>query len=278
MKLSFNSWLYGQANGWLPLRSIEDTVDTIAELGYDGIEIGAATPHAYPPFLDAKGRRDLLGYVRSRGLEVSGICPALGGAVGYNSASPEKPERDATVEYMKQCCELARDLEAGRVIWIAGWTRYGQSKRDAWSNAVETLQRSADAAASCGVQLVVEPTSEVSNLTDDVGDVLRLIDESQVDTQVVKVMIDTIHVMHRADDIRAQIAEAGSELGYVHLSDANRGAPGDENDFRSVIGELQRVNYDSWLSMEIGFTQRSYDPDAVAARALAHVRGLVGGK
>src|SRR5205823_2559556 len=52
MKLSFNSWVYCAFPAWLPLRSLEDTIDVLAEIGYDGIEIGAAAPHGFPAYLD----------------------------------------------------------------------------------------------------------------------------------------------------------------------------------------------------------------------------------
>lgn len=271
MRLSFNTWLYGQANGWLPQRGLDDTIDAIAEIGYDGIEIGAATPHAYPPFVDSQRRAEIRRRLHSRGIQVSAICPALGGAIGYNSASPDEAEQEATVEYMLQCAQLAHDLESDAIIWIAGWTRYGQTKRQAWSNALKNLELCYRAIAPLGVRLLIEPTAQVSDLTDDAGDVKRLIEEADVDPEVVRVMLDTIHVFHREDDIRAQIREAGSQLGYIHLSDIGRQPPGTINDFRSVIDELKLIGYDDWLSMEIGFSRRDVDPDGTARRAHEYI-------
>ena len=183
MKLSFNSWLYGSAFGWMPTRSLEDTVDTLAEIGYDGIEIGAAAPHGYPAFLSADRRQEINRHLESRGLEVSALCPALGGSHGYNPAAPEKEEREANFQYIKECCELAHDLNCENVIWLAGWTRYGQVRSDAWAYAVEALQRCAEVSQPLGVKLVVEPTSEVSDVIDHAGDTLRLIDDAGVDPE-----------------------------------------------------------------------------------------------
>ena len=93
MKLSFNSWVYCSFPCWLPLRSLDDVIDTLAEIGYDGIEIGAAAPHAFPAYLDAGRRAEIRGRLADRGMEVSALCPALGGALGYNPAAPEKEEQ-----------------------------------------------------------------------------------------------------------------------------------------------------------------------------------------
>ena len=68
MKLSFNSWLYGQAFGWMPVRSVEETMDTLAEIGYDGIEIGAAAPHGFPRHLDADRRKQILAHAQGASL------------------------------------------------------------------------------------------------------------------------------------------------------------------------------------------------------------------
>ncbi|AWT51476.1 sugar phosphate isomerase/epimerase family protein [Mycolicibacterium smegmatis] len=124
---------------------------------------------------------------------------------------------------------------------------------------------------------MVEPTAQVSDLTDDAGDVKRLIEEAGVDREPVKVMLDTLHVFYRQDDIRAQIREAGTDLGYVHLSDVDRRPPGASTDFSSVIDELNLVGYNGWLTMEIGFTHRDVDPDGTARSALAHIRGVLSG-
>jgi protein FrlC len=275
VKLSFNSWLYGQAFGWMPTRSLEDTVDTLAEIGYDGIEIGAAAPHGYPGFLDGERRQAINRHVESRGIQVSALCPALGGALGYNPASPDREEREAGLKYITDCCQLAHDLNCENVIWLAGWTRYGQDRQQAWSYAVEALAKSADAARPLGVKLVVEPTSEVSDVIEQAGDSLRLIDDAGVGSDVAMVMLDTIHVFYRGDDVRAQFREAGDRLGYIHISDLNRDAPGTHTDFRGAVDELKLIGYDGWLSMEIGFPRRDRNPDGITRQAHEYMTSIM---
>lgn len=226
MKLSFNSWLYGQAFGWQPTRSFEDTVDTLAEIGYDGIEIGAGAPHGYPAHLDAARRTEMLEHVADRGLEVSALCPALGGAPGYNPASPDRPERESGDQYIAECIQLAHDLECANVIWLPGWTRYGQDRGEAWRYAAEALEKAAAVAQPLGVHLCIEPTSEVSDVIEHAGDSLRLLDDAGVAPEVAGVMLDSIHVFYRGDDIRAQLreAETGSPTSTSRMSAVRRRA------------------------------------------------------
>lgn len=272
MKLSFNSWMYGSFPAWLPLRSLDDVVNLLAGIGYDGIEIGAAAPHGFPDYLDAGRRREIVALLERSGLEVSALCPALGGGPGYNPVSPETAEREAGARYMEACIDLASDLCCENVIVLGGYRRFGQSHAEAWSLACEHLAVSAAYAEPRGVRLVVEPTPADSNLLEQAGDCLRLIDESGVD---VGVMLDTFHVLHRGDDIRESMRSAGGRLAYVHVSDEQRDAPGTHRDFSSLVHELRVLGYDGWLSMEIGFNRREPDPDALARAAFAYMSGLL---
>jgi protein FrlC len=259
----------------MPTRSLEDTIDTLAEIGYDGIEIGAAAPHGYPAFLDSQRRQEINRHLESRGLEVSALCPALGGALGYNPAAPEREEREAGLEYIADCCRLAHDLNCENVIWLAGWTRYGQDRKEAWNHAVEALAKSAEIAGPLGVKLVVEPTSEVSDVIEHAGDSLRLMEEAGVGPDVAMVMLDTIHVFYRGDDVRAAFREAGDRLGYIHISDIQRAVPGTHTDFRGAVDELKLIDYDGWLSMEIGFPRREWNPDGVARAAHEYMTSIL---
>ena len=51
MKLSFNTWVYSSFPIWVPAYPLEETIRRIARIGYDGIEIAAAAPHAYPAWI-----------------------------------------------------------------------------------------------------------------------------------------------------------------------------------------------------------------------------------
>lgn len=274
MKLSFNSWVYAGFPSWLPLRSLDDTIDVLAEIGYEGIEIGAAAPHGFPDYLDAERRRAIIARLEAKGLEVSALCPALGGGPGYNPVSPDVAEREAGLKYMQACIELADDLSCANVIFLGGYRRYGQPQAEAWRLARENLVACAEIAGKHGVKLVVEPTPADSNLLEQAGDCVRLIDEAGVDAGV---MLDTFHIFHRNDELRDSLRAAGDKLAYIHVSDLNRDAPGTHRPFDSLVEEAREVGYDGWLSMEIGFNRREADPDGLARAAFAHMHAILEG-
>jgi protein FrlC len=277
MKISFNSWVYCSFPTWLPVRSLEDAIAELADLGYDGIEIGGAAPHGYPDYLDGARRKEILDYLHSRNLQVSAICPALGGGPGFNPVSEDEPERQAGIKYMEACIRLAADLECPHVIWLGGYRRYRQSRSEAWEYAVENLQACAAVAKEVGVVLAVEPTSTDSNMLEHAGDCLRIIEDAGVDEDVAGVMLDTAHVFNRNDELRDAFREAGERLVYVHIADTRRDPPGTHHHFGTLIDELRDIGYDGWLSLEIGFNRREVDPGTLARVGLAHMREVLEG-
>lgn len=275
MKLSFNSWVYCSFPTWLPVRSLEDVIDVLSSIGYDGIEIGAAAPHGYPDYLDTSRRKAINDHLASRGIEVSAICPALGGGPGFNPVSPDEQERRASINYVTECIKLASDIGCETVIWLGGFRRYGQTYSEAWHFAVENLKECAGIASESGVRLAVEPTPQDSNMLEHAGDCLRIISDADVADDTAGVMLDTAHIFHRNDELKDAFREASDRLTYVHLTDVGRDAPGTHRDFSSVIDELKTIDYDGWLAMEVGFNRREEDPDEVARASLAHIRGVL---
>jgi protein FrlC len=275
MKLSFNTWVYCSFPAWLPSRSVDDVVDLLGALGYDGIELGGAAPHGYPDYLDQARRAQLRSRLESRGLELSSICPTMGGGPGYNHASEDAVERRAAGEYLEACIRMAADIGSPTVIYLGGYRAYGQPYAEAWGYTASALARAADVAREVGVTLAVEPTSADSNLVEHVGDALRLLEDAGAGPDVAGVMLDTFHAYHRQDEVRESIALAGDRLVHMHLSDADRDAPGTHNDFTDVIGELQANGYDGWLALEIAFNRRESHPDNHVRAGLAHLRGIV---
>ncbi|MEA2177544.1 MAG: D-psicose/D-tagatose/L-ribulose 3-epimerase [Solirubrobacteraceae bacterium] len=274
MKIAFNTWMYAAFPAWLPLRSLDDVIDLAAEMGFDGLEIGAAAPHAFPDYLDAARRKDIRARLDGHGLEVSAMCPTMGGGAGYNPASPEAAERQAGSAYVGEVLRLAADIGCPTVIHLGGYRRLGQPYAEAWAYAVEGLQNAAKAAREHGVKLAVEPTSADSNLVEHAGDALRIIEDAGV-ADVAGVMLDTFHIYHRHDEVREAFAVAGDQLTYVHLADLDRDPPGSHRDFTDVIEGLRAIGYDGWLSLEVGFNRRESHPDALLRAGMAHIRGLV---
>ena len=276
MKLSFNTWVYSSYPVWLPAYPLEETIKRIASIGYDGIEIGAAAPHAYPDYLNKERRQEIKGTLEENGIELSSMLPAPGGGPGNNVASPLAEERRAAIEQYKKVIELCSELGGSTVLYVAGWQIFGTDRAQAWQWSRDALSEIAETASDCGVTIAVEPTPEDGNLIESCDDAMELME--QVSSPNVKVMFDTIHALYRKEVPTDYVYRMGRNLHHVHLSDEGRLPPGSGRcDFISLVGALKETGYDGYLAMEIGFNRRDVEPDQVARQAYEYMRPLIKG-
>lgn len=274
LKLAFNTWVYSSFPVWVPAYPLDEVIRRLARIGYDGIEIGAANPHAYPEHLSSERRREIRALLDGEGLALVSMLPAPGGGPGFNVASANPLERAAAIDQYKRVAELCAEWGGTTVIYVAGWQAFGTSRTDAWAWSREALVDVADFAAPLGITLAVEPTSSDSNLVDDCDDVMAML--AEVNRPNVKAMFDTYHTLYRNEVPTDYVYRLGKDLTHIHLADVNREPPGSGVvDYVSLIEALKSVGYDGYLTMEIGFNRRAVEPDDLARRALNHLRPLI---
>jgi fructoselysine 3-epimerase len=274
MKLSFNTWVYSSFPVWVPAYTLEETIKRIARIGYDGIEIGAAAPHAYPAHLSQERRKDIKKMLDDNNLSVSSMLPAPGGGPGFNVASPLPEERAGAVAQYKEVVALCADLGGPTVMYIAGWQIYGTTRVQAWDWSREALSEVAKSADDRGVTIVIEPTPTDSNLIESCDDAIELME--QVAAPNVKLMFDTQHAYYRNEVPTDYVYRMGKNLRHVHIAEFGRGAPGTgPGDFVGLVEALHEIGYEGYLAMEIGFNRRNVEPDLVARQAYEYLKPLV---
>ena len=273
MKYAFNTWAYSSFPAWLPAYTLDETIHRLAGIGYDGVEIGCAAPYAWPGYLSAERRRELRGLFDSSALEVVSLLATPGGGPGFNPASPYVEERDATVKYYQEVTDLASELGARKVIYIAGWQIFGTTRQEAWSRSRDCLDRIAAYAGQKDITIVVEPTAAATNLIETADDAIELM--RSVEHSNVKLMFDTLHALYR-NEIPADYARAmGKDLVHIHVSDKNRVPPGEgQVDWVGLLQVLRESDFDGFITMEVGLDARSADPDRIARTALAYLKDV----
>jgi protein FrlC len=274
MKLSFNTWPYASFPVWLPAYPLEYTIEHIAKIGYDGIEIGAASPHCYPPTTSKARREHIRDVLAANNIALSSMLPALSGGPGNNVASPIPEERRHTIEEYKQVVELCAFWGGKIVLYIPGWIVWGTSRPQAWEWSLQALREIAATARDHGVTMVIEPTSFDSNLVDTVDQAVEMAEE--LGAENVGVMFDTFHILYRREVLSDYVYRAGKYLKHIHISDNDRLPPGrGRGDFISLIAALHEVGYSGWLAMELGFDRRDIEPDKVARESIQYLKPLV---
>lgn len=275
MKLAFNTWVYSSFPVWVPAYPLSEVIERIARIGYNGIEIGAASPHAFPDYLGPARRREIRGMLEANGLALASMLPAPGGGPGYNVASPLAEERAAAIEQYRKVADLCADLGGSTLLYVAGWQVFGTDRRQAWDWSRAALEAVADHAARRGVTVVIEPTSADSNLVDSCDDAIGL--KAEVGRANVKLMFDTYHVIYRNEVSSDYIRRMGADLHHIHLADANRAAPSDAGkaDYRAIVRDLKELDFGGYVTMEIGFDRRAVEADRMARDAYDYIRSLL---
>lgn len=274
MKLSFNNWVYSSFPVWVPAYPLEEVIRRLSRIGYDGIEIGAAAPHAFPDYLTPARRKEIRLALDDAGLALSSMLPAPGGGPGFNAASANPLERAAAVDQYKKVADLCAEWGGKILLYVAGWQVFGTSRRDAWNWSRDSLDEIAAHALGLGVTVAIEPTSADSNLVDSCDDVLTMMEE--VDRPNVGAMFDTFHTLYRNEVPSDYVYRLNEKLVHVHLADVDRNPPGNGVvDYVSLVEALRDVGFDGYLTMEIGFTRRNVEPDDMARSAFAYMKSLL---
>jgi fructoselysine 3-epimerase len=274
MKLSFNTWPYASFPVWVPAYTLEDTIERIAKIGYEGIEIGAGSPHAYPPCLTKERRKHIRKVLDDNGIALSSMLPALSGGPGHNLTSPIPEERRHTIDHYKDLVELTAEWGGKIVLYIPGWIIFGTTFKQAWEWSTAALSEIADKAAKFDITLVIEPVSFDTNFVDKGEEAIEMMEE--VNKPNVKLMFDTFHTLYRKEPSSDYIYRMGKNLRHMHISDNNRLPPGQgRGDFISVINALKDIDFDGYLTMELGFDRRDIEPDFVARQSYEYLKPLV---
>ncbi len=249
---------------------LEEGIRVLGALGYDAIELSLR----HPSEVDAGW---LLDVVVREGLVVSSIGT---GRVFYEErlsiSSPSRAARRECVMRLKEHLQLAARLGSALIIGgIRGVLPGDLTATTLRKEAMRALQVVADEAGSLGVQLLLEPINRYeTNFIVTVEEALAFLEEARLPS--VKLLLDTFHMNIEEVSIAGAIRLAGPRLGYVHLVDSNRRAPGcGHTDFASVLDALMETKFSGYLGMEV----LPWPDDLGAARlALENTRALVGSK
>jgi len=112
------------------------------------------------------------------------------------------------------------------------------------------IERAARYAATIGMRLGIEPCNRYeTHLLNTARQAADLI--GRVGAENVFIHLDTYHMNIEEAGMHQGFADAGADLGYVHLSESNRGVPGRGTlDWDAVFTSLAAIGYDGSMTLE----------------------------
>lgn len=225
----------------------EAAVKTAADLKLTCLELSVRDPATVSV-------EELRAVIEPAGLTVSAI--ATGQACLTDAlclAATDEETRTAAVErFIAQvglAAELGADVILGGVRGRLAAT--GALRKRRRTAAVDAIRACADAAAASHVSVMLEPINRYeTDFIHTVDEGLALIDE--IGSPALRLLVDCFHMNIEETRLPAAIRRAGDCLGYVHLVDSNRQAPGQGHiDFTGVFEALDEVDYAGPLVAEI---------------------------
>jgi sugar phosphate isomerase/epimerase len=160
--------------------------------------------------------------------------------------------RTQAIQRICEIINLANELESALII---GGVRGGFSRTpppaDEYAWTIEAVSECVRYARLRGVPTLLEPINRYeTNFVNTIVDGLQLLDE--VGEPTFKLLADTFHMNIEEADIPASLRQAGERIGYVHIADSNRRAPGQgHTDFRTIFQTLARIGYCGPVSAEM---------------------------
>jgi D-psicose/D-tagatose/L-ribulose 3-epimerase len=231
---------------------LKPIVEKLKKIGYDGVEffVGAPNVAAYKWMGD---------YTKDLGLGVTAVS-----VVGKDETpiSEDVAVREKALDRIKWAIDRTHDLNAKILCGPIHSAHAHLAKRapEDWEYGfgAEVLHAAGEYAAQADITLGLEALNRFEcYLCNTMEQLTRLI--LAVDHPNVKAMFDTHHANIEEKSFSQAISTIAPHLAHVHISENDRGTPGDgQVHFDEAFANLARINYSGWLTIE-AFSRN--DPD-----------------
>jgi len=237
--------------------TLSEYLQEISSIGYDSCEIFTCHGQAgYPAYLTRKDRRYLRLLAENLDLEISAIG-AYGGMLLITEFAylVDKPERKFVINYMKQCIDLAVDLNSSVVEDLCGIKPKGMTEKRAWDILCSVIGEICDCAHENNVYLAIEHFG----LVDTPEKFLQLVKE--VKSNALKCVYDPCNMIKYMGKKKKEILN-GIHLNCeyiveVHLKGVTKDLqfvrPYSSLDFfdqREFLAALKEIGYDRTIIVE----------------------------
>lgn len=259
--------------GWDWVRQCE----TIARLGYTGIELAPFTLARRITEVGAAQRAELRRIAADHGLQIMGLHWLLAKTEGFHLTTADAAVRQATADYVIALGEACADLGGTLMVFGSPLQRNlqnGMSREQAMLHAAGVFRAAMPRLGDLGISICMEPlTPKETDFINTCADADELI-------QRVGHPCFTLHqdvkAMRGAESksIPELIHEYRGRVGHFHVNDTNLLGPGmGETDYHPIFKALLEVAYDGWVSLEV-FDYRP-GAEAIAQQSMDYMRQVL---
>lgn len=225
------------------------------DLEINNIELWTA-PHHF--FVDYQGYNDkdlkrLKTMINKYKVNVQCICPEQTNPKIGNLAVLDLEAHNRMISYFKYQINLAKELEASKVLITAGWGYLDKDKSNAWTQSVQSMKELCAYGKKLGVKIIIEALQpDESNLVNNISDLNNYLIE--VDSDNLKICIDFGAMARSEENLKDYFQAFGEDIEHIHFVD---GKPtghlalgdGDRN-LEKDIKDLKQFGYENYLTLE----------------------------
>ncbi len=247
------------------LYSLVDSIKIIAASGYQGVEIMADVPHAFPLHLTEEDIDAVRQALARESLEISNINAFMHHADGdtYHPSWIEKePElRSKRVDYTLRCIDLAEKLGAAAISTEPGGPLQGMTREEGMKFFKEGLEAVEKRAREKGIKILIEP--EPGLLIENSSQFLDLF--ATLDPAVFGLNFDIGHFFCVGEDPCKLVEELKEITSHYHMEDIASSRehyhlmPGKGAiDLPRVLEAIDGTGYEGFVTVEL----YTYEADA----------------
>ncbi|MFZ0931314.1 MAG: sugar phosphate isomerase/epimerase family protein [Syntrophobacteraceae bacterium] len=212
MKFAFSS------NAFLHC-TLSETISLLADIGYEGIEIMADVPHAYPLYFTDEEIRQTRKLLDRKRIQVSNLNAFMHNADGdtYHPSWIEidPAQRARRIEYTLRCIDLAEKLGAPHLSTEPGGPLDGISREEGLSHFLDGLRAVEGRARRKGIKILIEP--EPGLLIENSSEFLETY--KRLDPAVFGLNFDIGHFFCAGEDLSALVLQLKDCASHFHLED-----------------------------------------------------------
>ncbi len=242
--------------------SFADTVSRLAGIGYQGIEIMADVPHAWPAYLLPEQKQAIRDALAKHQLSISNINAFMMHAVNDHRQKywhpswiePDPHYRQVRIDHTKRALTLAKDLGATCITTEPGGPLEGRSWDECLKLFIEMLKPVVEHAEKEQILLLVEPEPDL--LIETADQYLEF--SSKIHSPYLGLNFDIGHSFCVKDDPAETVRRLGKLVRHVHLEDIaatrvhHHLIPGEGViDFAATLRALQEIGYEGWVTIEL---------------------------
>ncbi|MEP6754782.1 MAG: sugar phosphate isomerase/epimerase family protein [Chthonomonadales bacterium] len=247
-----------------------------SDVGYDGVEIAPFTLCDDIRRLSAQDVVTVRTAAEKANVEIIGLHWLLVSPKGLSITTANPDMRANTSDFLSALTRLCRDL-GGKVMVLGSPAQRRLEEADssfiAEDRLIEALRPAIEIAEESGITICLEPLpAPEANFLLTLQEAVSL--ANRIASHAVKTIFDVKSACSENRPLPDLILENRDFIAHVHANDANRRGPGfGDTDFKTVLGPLQAIDYNEYVSVEV--FDYTPDPETIATKSLETLRACL---